>query len=1374
MAYPNGWLIHMKQYPLRSFDQFEQYEKYYKRIKSASTHYTAFGNFDRIEFIPISNFSDYQLKAADDKNWIGKQHTVILYVLEKEGNNHFFEMLHDGDKEVLAGRQADGTLMPLCCRFIIHTVLYISCATKLMFEDYQLFLDKIKGKIYDAVDKYRESKKNQDFFRCEVFGTFNSAEIAIVWAADEYVDVLYLVDQLRHLRMIIPEDDGQKTKEVFVSTYTVISANPKAQYNVTKNAKGTAIVQLECSNLIVGSETLLTNDNSVQQYIKNVFIAAGVPEEELKIFACAGEYDYTVQVPFSVIPKIFPFCSHSEFDNSNTLSIHNEEFALHIRQTTTRLLYNDRDIDERSKSINWNAILTIQLGKDEIKELDDSFVDLIKKIDRGTVNNIGTTYKLYNQIYVKLRQLFPNSILQKSLKLLYRDYVDILCTATDHLWTKDYDEQFVTVLLILQSLLDSFEERQRQIDLNDKYIRDFNDYFNTLFGILQQQANHIAESSKLFFEAPNSNMGYTAQFDLILHAYYGIVKSLIKQAYQTQRNSWQYTIVPVINFTNTTIIKSEMLRTVDEDRLSRRLVSLSLPYDAWAHPLYYTPFLFHEIYHYIAPKDRKLRNEAFLRIVLHQVSMQILSRCLLSYVKSLGEIMDKNSDEARAELAIYSGGCKIFEYYLFDAILEKQEEFFKKWNIENITAYELRDFIKSWFVDPDLNENKIDWSETIRTIIRISSEKLIANPPAYDEPSLSKSIELSTNFAEYWTSQSRRVETSPSDNLDDKNAAMEILSNLREIYPDIAMIRGTKMKLIDYLVQFAMLQNNLMNTPKIVFKERAIALRLGAIIDLFLTQEGKELQEYEKAFVSYYHSFMFITSSDYYETNQDSNDIIAQKWFGLFCEVYKYYKHNYSIYRNELSIYIREQCLFVIDDPKIGNIYEKYWALLKNDSQKESLFDESFSINIQLIHLFQQQSSLVKIREIGDYKRQKKTSISVDQSKYIEAQEKFSTNIVNDNSTFYLRDSDDLFVQLRKMVDQLKQNHEQLFPEKCEPSNIWYRGVNNSEYHIIPSLFVHYSKKYIIENNHLVRSPYQVLEHRFQQFKFRADGAPEQYNQAGFQLSDYLSLMQHYSIPTNLLDWSEDVFASLYFALENEIKGTKDNPNEQEPIDAVIYLLDPAAYNAARQSIIEDCMGKAVITQCDGNGCDKCKNTSNNEFKTACLRYRNRFVRRSLYETGDIVPNISVEMNRRIFDALICGHHYSKIVDNEYFDASNFAEDAILDSAPSCFSLPIAVYTARLNPRIRAQSGQFVIFDPHTLPRISDKGNLKGCFDYISLDIIQENWLKRDPLRKPFLLRLIIKSSVKKELANQLKYLGIRRGKYYPELAEKSHDVLDD
>lgn len=50
--------------------------------------------------------------------------------------------------------------------------------------------------------------------------------------------------------------------------------------------------------------------------------------------------------------------------------------------------------------------------------------------------------------------------------------------------------------------------------------------------------------------------------------------------------------------------------------------------------------------------------------------------------------------------------------------------------------------------------------------------------------------------------------------------------------------------------------------------------------------------------------------------------------------------------------------------------------------------------------------------------------------------------------------------------------------------------------------------------------------------------------------------------------------------------------------------------------------------------------------------------------------------------------------------------------------LPLAIYTSKLNPRIRAQSGLFLAYNLYAEP------SLNGDYDYLSLERIQDYYLK--------------------------------------------------
>jgi len=109
--------------------------------------------------------------------------------------------------------------------------------------------------------------------------------------------------------------------------------------------------------------------------------------------------------------------------------------------------------------------------------------------------------------------------------------------------------------------------------------------------------------------------------------------------------------------------------------------------------------------------------------------------------------------------------------------------------------------------------------------------------------------------------------------------------------------------------------------------------------------------------------------------------------------------------------------------------------------------------------------------------------------------------------------------------------------ELGNPEIIWYRGHSNFKYYLLPSLLR-------FENG---IDKEQKLFHTFRRFSDRV---------FKYRESDWETLfdMQHYGIPTRLLDWTESFGIAMYFAIyyNNLAKSTED---------AAIYLLDPLKLN---------------------------------------------------------------------------------------------------------------------------------------------------------------------------------------------------------------------
>jgi hypothetical protein len=119
---------------------------------------------------------------------------------------------------------------------------------------------------------------------------------------------------------------------------------------------------------------------------------------------------------------------------------------------------------------------------------------------------------------------------------------------------------------------------------------------------------------------------------------------------------------------------------------------------------------------------------------------------------------------------------------------------------------------------------------------------------------------------------------------------------------------------------------------------------------------------------------------------------------------------------------------------------------------------------------------------------------------------------------------------------------------------LWFRGAGKAAYKLLPTLYRHRSKQAVDALELLERN----LMMRFQQrsIPFMTRALADNW--------DSLFFMQHYGIPTRLLDWTENPFIGLYFAIMSSPFSGKlvgGNAVVSFSSDAAVWILDPIAWN---------------------------------------------------------------------------------------------------------------------------------------------------------------------------------------------------------------------
>ena len=118
--------------------------------------------------------------------------------------------------------------------------------------------------------------------------------------------------------------------------------------------------------------------------------------------------------------------------------------------------------------------------------------------------------------------------------------------------------------------------------------------------------------------------------------------------------------------------------------------------------------------------------------------------------------------------------------------------------------------------------------------------------------------------------------------------------------------------------------------------------------------------------------------------------------------------------------------------------------------------------------------------------------------------------------------------------------------------SLWYRGIGNTNHKLIPSLFRHKTAK--------TKTEFRSVEENLNEtFRMRSFPYADRFRWENDGDWDQLFFMQHYRVPTRLLDWSGSPLVSLHFALTSVHSDDSGAPTS----DAAVWVLNPTAWNSA-------------------------------------------------------------------------------------------------------------------------------------------------------------------------------------------------------------------
>ena len=1187
---------------------------------------------------------------------------------------------------------------------------------------------QIEDKLNQLIKLSPEIEGKLDY---SLFASLGTGDVGILWFTDKlHLPMMHLKD-LKRLTFSPVKDFGKTDlydpaeREIFFNSYSVVALTSKDQDGFL--CEGSDCPEVDISITFDGNHAPEKMIEESYEMLFNKKISSEERKEFEKKYVLFryGKNDIALRVSASLVPMsfftyetskksfyqphsrlFFPSCifeykNCSNFDYTINVKCDDAEgYREFFRKNA------DEAYPEKQTSDNKFA--------NSIKANVENTITLMEKYELFT--RVAHLKGAFTQLLNELIRINPNTCSQWMLDLCsqYKGCIDaISCIAKK-----------------------TSSDSEPRAEGNRKFYEDITKIINALL----QTFRHVAQSSRMYFDAPGSGLPYAGSLRRVIWAYYGIVKLFIENIYAIRRKSFQRKLLPLIVFSEMPTVE---IRAFDMDDVGESsLLLITLPYASLYNLPKYIRYLAHELHHYAAPPDRYIRNRIF--------GTFILSR-LLSY--AFTKTIANETSEHESEKVKRSNVIHKFVREEYDAILAKCR-------IANI--------------QPDS-----EWKDFFSQL-----DKVFASPKK-DDVGLTDLIGIFRLFGKYIHRNSEENAAFLQNTVIHKffDTDQDLAAPLCDVFKDddewkelAPHIEGAIEACCDYyMIQMTMLNKNSdldlysyldfvsdylyahgVQPDTLVQPKSLYAMRLGLILHLYCSEkENKNVNDNEfglflSGLSTNWKKHNERITNDRKEYHRDTKktkyrekmaDILfrfAQQykdgWGSIFHDMKLLHSGNLErIFKNFFYLPQREMVYYAKKQDDyfrglVGRLHRFCKAYNKIQEIKDKLkrCKECFDLHMEMIEDFNRQKKLSELDDIWEKSEKKSTDKELKVAPATKDYHGCANPQPPEKRKIPIQwDWDWDAYSLNDFISRYKAIHQMLEREK-EAHFFWHRGLTNASHTLIPFLYRKIKEKN--KEDKIRQNMSTVQQTYFDHFLARVTPTNALGGASALSTIDWLGVMQHYRVPTHLLDWSENLLVAMYFMLEPFIliHYEKDDTEIQKRIEksldkgAALYVFDPIAYNKLWQ-----------------------KNKEKNTLPKCILKHKMNMPDLSP------LPNLSLKSTADLFGAYVLGEQNTCPQRHNLANACKYCS----------LQYPIAIQTAQSNLRLRAQSGTFLAFSLRRTGTIEDA----------ALEEVQRKWLveyqDEDKPMLPFLYKITVKTKKTiEELADWIRAAGMDTFRVYSDL----------